>query len=381
MSGIYIHIPFCKKACHYCNFHFSTQTQYLNEFTEALIKEIELQQKYISGKIETLYFGGGTPSLLSNEALQSILNQLRNHFDFDTDFEFTLEANPDDLSSAAAASWLEIGVNRLSIGIQSFQAHSLAWMNRAHSVEQAHQAIQNAQAAGFTNMSADLIYGTPHLSDQDLRQDLQILLDYNIPHISCYALTVEEKTALFSMIQKKNLQDIDTSQQARHFDLIIETLEDAGWEHYEISNFSKPNHRSKHNSNYWNGVPYLGLGPAAHSYNKHSRQWNVANNQLYFQSIKKNTVPFEIESLNSSAQFNEYMMISLRKMEGCSLKIIRNEFGEKYEAHVKSLAATYLQKNQLKQTAIGFALTKEAKFFADGIASDFFWINEPTGSL
>ena len=374
MSGIYIHIPFCKKACHYCNFHFSTQTKYLHEFTAALLIEIELQQKYLSGKIETLYLGGGTPSLLDKVALQTIFNKIKDCFDLSNDLEFTLEANPDDLSASLAADWLEMGVNRLSIGIQSFQLHSLAWMNRAHSVEQAHEAIINAKAAGFNNISADLIYGTPHLSDQDLTQDLQILLAYNIPHLSCYALTVEEKTALHSMIQKKTLQQVDTEQQARQFELIVHTLDKAGWEHYEISNFSKPNCRSKHNSNYWNGIPYLGLGPAAHSYNIHSRQWNVANNQLYFQSIKNKTVPFEIETLDTTTRFNEYMMISLRQMEGCSLKKIKNQFGEKYEVHVKSIAASFDQKKQLEKTEQGYALTKEAKFFADGIASDFFWI-------
>jgi oxygen-independent coproporphyrinogen-3 oxidase len=373
MSGIYIHIPFCKKACHYCNFHFSTQTQYVNEFTEALLKEIELQQKYLTGKIETLYFGGGTPSLLSKEAIGSIYNKIKDSFDLSNELEFTLEANPDDLSATQAQDWLEIGVNRLSIGIQSFQPHSLAWMNRAHSAEQAHQAIINAKSAGFTNMSADLIYGTPHLSDQDLAKDLAILLNYGVPHISCYALTVEEKTALYAMIQKKSLQDIDASHQARQFEYIVQTLNNANWEHYEISNFSTPNFRSKHNSNYWNGVPYLGLGPAAHSFNIHTRQWNVANNQLYFQSIKKNTVPFEIETLDTTTKFNEYMMISLRQLEGFSFTKIKNEFGEKYEAHVKLIAELFEKNKQIQKTAMGYTLTKEAKFFADGIASDFFW--------
>ncbi len=373
MSGIYIHIPFCKKACHYCNFHFSTQTKYIHEFTEALLKEIELQQNYLTGKVETLYFGGGTPSLLSKEALQTIYNKIKDTFDLSSELEFTLEANPDDLSATQAQDWLEIGINRLSIGIQSFQAHSLAWMNRAHNAEQAHQAILNAKTAGFSNMSADLIYGTPHLSDQDLAEDLAILLNYGLPHISCYALTVEEKTALHTMIQKKSMQDVDAAHQARQFEYIVATLNNAGWEHYEISNFSRPNYRSKHNSNYWNGVPYLGLGPSAHSFNMHTRQWNVANNQLYLQSIKNNTIHFEIETLDVATKFNEYMMISLRQMEGFSFTKIKNEFGEKYEAHVRLIATTYEQNKQIQKTEMGYALTKEAKFFADGIASDFFW--------
>jgi oxygen-independent coproporphyrinogen-3 oxidase len=373
MSGIYIHIPFCKKACHYCNFHFSTQTKYINEFTSSLLIEIELQKKYLNGKIETLYFGGGTPSLLSTEAIQTIYHKIKDSFDLSNNLEFTLEANPDDLTASQAQDWLNIGVNRLSIGIQSFQPHSLAWMNRAHSVQQGHQAILNAKKAGFTNMSVDLIYGTPQLSDHDLAEDLEILLSYDIPHISCYALTVEEKTVLYSKIQNKHLQDVDAAQQAKQFEYIMQILANAGWEHYEISNFSKPNCRSKHNSNYWNGVPYLGLGPAAHSFNIHSRQWNVANNQLYFQSIKNNSVPFEMETLDTITQFNEYMMISLRQMEGFSFTKIKNEFGEKYETHVKLIAEPLAKNKQLQKTAMGYTLSKEAKFLADGIASNFFW--------
>ena len=376
MSGIYIHIPFCKKACHYCNFHFSTQTKYIDEFTEALLVEIELQQKYLNGKIETLYFGGGTPSLLSKEAIQSIYTKLKDNFDFAQELEFTLEANPDDLTLEKAEDWLSMGINRLSIGIQSFQPQSLAWMNRAHTTTQAHQSIQNAIAAGFSNISTDLIYGTPHLTDQDLSADLEILLNYGIPHISCYALTVEEKTALYTMIQKKTMKEVDSTQQARQFNLIVDRLEQAGWEHYEISNFSKPNQRSKHNSNYWNSVPYLGLGPAAHSYNGNQRQWNIANNQLYFQSIKNKTIPFEMEHLSTTTQFNEYMMISLRKMEGFSFEKIKNAFGAAYETHAKNIAAHFVQEGKLMETPSGYTLSKEAKFFADGIASDFFWLED-----
>ena len=376
MSGIYIHIPFCKKACHYCNFHFSTQTQYIDEFTAALLSEIELQQKYLSDKIETLYFGGGTPSLLKKEAIQSIYTKLKDNFDFAREIEFTIEANPDDISAQKAEDWLSIGVNRLSIGIQSFQSHSLAWMNRAHTTTQAHQSIQNAKAAGFSNISTDLIYGTPHLTDQDLTADLELLLNYGIPHISCYALTVEEKTALYTMIQKKTMKEVDSTQQARQFNLIVDHLEKAGWEHYEISNFSKPNQRSKHNSNYWNSVPYLGLGPAAHSYNGNQRQWNIANNQLYFQSIKNKTIPFEMEHLSTTTQFNEYMMISLRQMEGFSFEKIKNEFGAVYENHAKTIAVQFAKEGKLIATPGGYTLSKEAKFFADGIASDFFWLED-----
>ena len=376
MAGIYIHIPFCKKACHYCNFHFSTQTEYIQEFTHALVAEIKLQKNYLTAPIETIYFGGGTPSLLKKAELEMIIEALKANFNLVPHFEFTIEANPDDINPVIAADWLALGVNRLSIGIQSFQAASLAWMNRAHSVEQSHAAIKIVQAAGFKDISADLIYGTPHLSDENLMADIATLIQYKVNHISCYALTVEEKTALHSMITKKQIEDIDTTKQARQFEIIVSALTAAGFEHYEISNFAMPGARSKHNSNYWNQVPYLGLGPAAHSFNGYQRQWNIANNSLYFQSIKNKLVPFELENLSLTQKFNEYMMISLRKSEGFSTHYIKDVFGEKYEAYVMSTSPKYIALGQLKPTEKGYTLTKEAKFFADGIASDFFWVNE-----
>ena len=376
MAGIYIHIPFCKKACHYCNFHFSTQTEYIQEFTHALVAEIKLQKNYLTAPIETIYFGGGTPSLLKKAELEMIIEALKANFNLVPHFEFTIEANPDDINPVIAADWLALGVNRLSIGIQSFQAASLAWMNRAHSVEQSHAAIKIVQAAGFKDISADLIYGTPYLSDEDLMADIVTLIQYKVNHISCYALTVEEKTALHSMIAKKEIEAIDSSKQARQFEIIVNALSAAGFEHYEISNFAMPGARSKHNSNYWNQVPYLGLGPAAHSFNGDQRQWNIANNSLYFQSIKNKLVPFELENLSLTQKFNEYMMISLRKSEGFSTHYIKDVFGEKYEAYVMSTSPKYIALGQLKPTEKGYTLTKEAKFFADGIASDFFWVNE-----
>ena len=376
MAGIYIHIPFCKKACHYCNFHFSTQIEYIEEFTHALVAEIKLQKNYLTAPIETIYFGGGTPSLLKKAELEMIIEALKANFNLVPHFEFTIEANPDDINPVIAADWLALGVNRLSIGIQSFQAASLAWMNRAHSVEQSHAAIKIVQAAGFKDISADLIYGTPHLSDENLMADIATLIQYKVNHISCYALTVEEKTALHSMITKKQIEDIDTTKQARQFEIMVEALTAAGFEHYEISNFAMPGARSKHNSNYWSQVPYLGLGPAAHSFNGDQRQWNIANNSLYFQSIKNKLVPFELENLSLTQKFNEYMMISLRKSEGFSTHYIKDVFGEKYEAYVMSTSPKYIALGQLKPTEKGYTLTKEAKFFADGIASDFFWVNE-----
>ena len=375
MAGIYIHIPFCKKACHYCNFHFSTQLKNIDHFTKAIIQEIEIQKNYLSQPIETLYFGGGTPSLLPMDDFHKILDKLRSVYSLDSNIEFTIEANPDDIQPNQVNAWKKAGVNRLSIGIQSFQPAALQWMNRAHTTEQAHEAIRAAQGEGIGNISIDLIYGTPHLTNDDLKADLAMIDQYQIQHLSCYALTVEEKTALHAMIQNKKIDRVHPEQQAAHFEIITKYTEKIGMEHYEISNFSQPGFRSKHNSNYWKGVPYLGLGPSAHSYNKNTRQWNVANNQLYFSTLEKNELPFEIEQLPLATKYNEYMMISLRCMEGFSLEYIFQNFGPEFQAHTLKIMQGFVAKNWLTETSQGFALTKSATFFADGIASDFFGIN------
>jgi oxygen-independent coproporphyrinogen-3 oxidase len=375
MAGIYIHIPFCKSACHYCNFHFSTQTKYIDDFTNALLQEIPLQKDYLQAPIETLYFGGGTPSLLTAQTIEKIVATLQANFTFAPSIEFTIEANPDDITLEKAIAWKAIGINRLSIGIQSFQAHSLAWMNRAHTVEQSHAALSNAQHAGFENISTDLIYGTPHLSDADLLDDIKWLTHYGIPHISCYALTVEEKTALHYLIAKQEMKGIDAEHQARHFEIIVNELTKRNFEHYEISNFAQPGLRSKHNSNYWKGIPYLGLGPSAHSFNKLSRQWNVSNNHLYIQSIALGTLPIEVEKLDLTTQFNEYLMISLRLSDGFSLQYIKDYFGESYVQHTNAIAVQFINTKQLQATAAGYTLSQSARFFADGIASEFFIVN------
>jgi oxygen-independent coproporphyrinogen-3 oxidase len=372
MSGIYIHIPFCRKACHYCNFHFSTQIQHLDAFVDALIKEIALQENYLNSPIETLYFGGGTPSLLQQAHLDKIVNALHKHFNLSDLKEFTLEANPDDISIEKTKYWKTAGVNRLSIGIQSFQQEALNWMNRAHTTKQSFLAIEIAKAAGLHNISTDLIYGTPHLSDEALLKDIEILNEYQVPHISCYALTVEEKTALHSLIQKKKIENVDTEKQARHFELVVDTLSKNGYAHYEISNFAKPGHRSKHNTNYWKGIPYLGLGPSAHSYNMSTRQWNISNNQLYIQSIQEGNVPFEIEVLEEATRYNEFMMISLRLLEGVDMEKVNAVFGAAYFKHTQKIMEALQKEGKLIYTDKGFAIAKQARFLADGIASAFF---------
>ncbi len=372
MAGIYLHIPFCKKACHYCNFHFSTQTAAIQSFVEAIIHEMSLQNEYLTEPIETIYFGGGTPSLLNPSQLKSILSALYKHFEIAPKIECTLEANPDDIDSNNLNEWKEAGINRLSIGIQSFQGEALSWMNRAHTVEQSHAAIELAQAAGLDNISIDLIYGTPTLSEEALLTDLDWIEKYKIKHVSCYALTVEDKTALKKLIEKAQLEDVDPEKQAAHFELLTARLNKMGMEHYEISNFAIPGYRSQHNSNYWSGKSYLGLGPSAHSFNGVSRQWNIANNALYIQSLKNGQLNFEIEYLSDANRYNEYIMTSLRRIEGFDLKLIEQKFGSAYLEHTKQSLDSFKSKDYFQQNDNHIALKNTAKFLADGIASEFF---------
>ncbi len=376
MAGIYIHIPFCRQACHYCNFHFSTSLRYKNDFLAALLKEIELQSanNYLENRvIETIYFGGGTPSLLSNEEVKSILNKLQEQFVVSPGAEITLEANPDDVTDEKLAGWKASGINRLSIGIQSLFDEDLQWMNRAHTANDARQVIQKARNAGFDNFTVDLIYGTPGLTDDKWKQNMDWVLQQNITHLSCYALTVEEKTPLDKQIRLHQKVDIDPEQQSRQFLLLMQTMKQAGFEHYEISNFAKPGHRSKHNSSYWHGTHYLGLGPSAHSFNGNSRQWNVANNQQYIQSLQQNIILFEKEELTTVQQLNEYIMTSLRLMEGCDLNSIKEKFGEEKAAQLEAESIAFVNKNWLMEANNHLILTGEGKLFADRIAAELFF--------
>ena len=380
MSGIYLHIPFCKKACHYCNFHFSTQTTHIQAFVDALIQEIQVQKAYLNEPIQTIYFGGGTPSLLSETQLKLILDAIYFHYDVAASIECTLEANPDDMSPGNVAAWKQLGFNRLSIGIQSFQSPALTWMNRAHSVEQSHAAIEMAKNAGINNLSIDLIYGTPTLSDEALMADLDWIEKYQINHVSCYALTVEDKTALKKLIEQAKIEDVNPEKQASHFEIVSARLKAMGMEHYEISNFAKPGFRSQHNSNYWSGKTYLGLGPSAHSFNTISRQWNIANNALYIQSLSNAQLNFEIEYLSDADRYNEYMMTSLRRIEGFDLGLIQAKFGDRYYQHSTEILEAMRPKNFFQQNGNCYTLNAKAKFLADGIAADFFILESAQSS-
>lgn len=372
MAGIYLHIPFCKKACHYCNFHFSTAVQQMPAMIEAIKTEARLQQSYLTEKVNTIYFGGGTPSLLPGDAISSLLDCLRKTFDVAADAEITLEANPDDIVAGKPGAWKTAGVNRLSIGIQSFFEQDLRWMNRAHDATQAVNAVQYARDAGFSNITIDLIYGTPGLSDENWAANINTAITLGIPHLSCYALTVEPKTALDKMIRTNKTAAVDAEQQARHFALLTSTLANAGFEQYEISNFAKPGFRSRHNSSYWQGAHYLGLGPAAHSFNGSSRQWNISNNSLYIQSIERGTVPFEKEILTPAQQLNEYIMTSLRTVEGLDLHRVAVNWGDSKARYLAEASRKHLTGGYLFQNGDVLQLTASGKFLADGIAADLF---------
>ena len=374
MAGIYIHIPFCRQACHYCNFHFSTSLQLKNDFITALLGEIALQKSYLKDEeVKTIYFGGGTPSILSTEELKKILKAVYSTYQIGPSPEITLEANPDDINADKLNQWKEIGINRFSIGIQSFFDEDLQWMNRVHTATEAEQCIKQVREAGFENFSIDLIYGGPTLTDEHWRQNIEKVIAINIPHISCYALTVEPKTALDKMIQQKKKEAVDAEKQAKHFLLLMEALRKEGYEHYEISNFAKPGFRSKHNSSYWLGNNYLGLGPSAHSFNGKSRQWNIANNALYIQSLKTNELNFEKEELTITQRLNEYIMVSLRTMEGLDLNYVKEKFGEAFSNKLHSSAISNKYNSKLLTLNSKLTLTDEGKLFADGIAADLFF--------
>ncbi len=342
---------------------------------KALKKEIGLSYNFISNKketIDTVYFGGGTPSLLHKRDIDELLSAVKNSYSINSSAEVTLEANPDDITLEKLNDWKDAGINRLSIGIQSFKEADLKWMNRAHNAQEGLICIKLAAECGFSNFSIDLIYGTPGLTDEEWRDNVKKIIALEVPHIACYALTVEPGTALQKMILLNKKTDVDTDDQARQFLLLMKWMRDAGYEHYEISNFAKPGFRSGHNSSYWKGNSYIGIGPSAHSYNGTARKWNVSNNALYVQSIKNNLIPFEEEILTESQRLNEYIMTSLRTMEGLDLGIVQDKFSKMERNRIEYKISDYFGKGLMLRNEQNLILTDEGKLFADGIASDLF---------
>lgn len=372
MAGIYLHIPFCKQACHYCNFHFSTSLKLKNDFVRALLLEMEQRKDYLNGQsINTIYFGGGTPSLLSKDELNTILDALHQHFSINADAEITLEANPDDLSLEGIQNLKSCGVNRLSIGVQSFEDGGLQWMNRAHNARQAVQSMQWAQEAGISNLTIDLIYGVPGLSNAAWKANIKKAIELGVPHISAYSLTVEPKTALENMIKQGKKQPVNEEQAAGQFEILMDELQANGYEHYEISNFSLLDRYSKHNSNYWKNIPYLGLGPSAHSYNGQSRRWNVAHNMHYIKSVENGAADHEEEILTTPQKINEYLMTSLRTIWGCDWDVIRS-FNENMAQRLMRDLEAGVAANKLKRQDETYYLTRKGKLIADRVIGDLF---------
>lgn len=373
MAGIYLHIPFCKKACHYCDFHFSTSPQYKDQMLTALSQEITLRKNYLAGEqIETIYLGGGTPSLLSADEIQVLIGGITDLFEVSPTAEITLEANPDDLNPQKIRELRQTLINRFSIGVQSFFEEDLKWMNRAHTAGEAQNSIKRVQDAGFENITADLIYGYPLLSKPKWEHNIQQLIELHIPHISSYSMTVEPATALSAFIKKGDQKPMDEGQSAAQFYILMEQLTEAGFEHYEISNFSKPGLHSKHNSNYWEGVSYLGIGPSAHSFNGESRQWNISNNSNYIDQIGLKKIPAEIEILSTENRINEYIMTSLRTSKGMNLNRINERFGSDYSNEVRDSLEPFIDKNWITIKDQIVILTTDGKLFADYIASELF---------
>jgi oxygen-independent coproporphyrinogen-3 oxidase len=376
MSGIYLHIPFCKKACHYCNFHFSTSLRLKDDLVSALCREIELRREYLGSKVlSSIYFGGGTPSILEKMDLKRIFDTLSENYYWNDHTEITLEANPDDLTLTKIKDLKQLGVNRLSIGIQSFFDSDLQWMNRAHTSDEAINSIRHAQDVGITNLTVDLIYGSPYTTHDMWHANIDKVLSMGIQHVSAYCLTVEEKTALHHMIKKGSFQTPDQDHANEQYAYLIDTLTKNGFEHYEISNFAKPAYRAIHNTSYWQGAKYIGIGPSAHSFDGRTRSWNLANNKKYIDTIAAGKLPMETELLTPAMLYNEYVMTGLRTSWGIDLphiQAIHLDFGLYFEKNITK----HLERRLVTAHEGQYILTHEGKFFADQIAMDLFWVED-----
>jgi oxygen-independent coproporphyrinogen-3 oxidase len=375
MSGIYIHIPFCKQACFYCDFHFSTSLKKKDDMIAALVKEIEIRKEELQNTvIETIYFGGGTPSVLSVNEIQQLIDAVYQNHTVEEHPEITLEANPDDLSEAKIIELSKSPINRLSIGIQSFFEKDLKLMNRAHNSEEAKESLSLATQY-FDNISVDLIYGIPDCTNEEWKKNIKTALSFGVPHISSYALTVEPKTALADFIKKGIIKNVDDEKAQEQFNILIEELTNANFVHYETSNFGKENFFSRNNSSYWLGKSYLGIGPSAHSFDGKQRSWNLRNNTKYIKSIQQNQLPIERETLSTTDRYNEYVMTGLRTIWGISLQKISNDFGEKYVMYLESQAKKHIEQELLYIENQVIKTTQKGKFLSDGITSDLFMLN------
>ena len=373
MAGIYLHIPFCKQACNYCDFHFSTSLKMKASFVDALLTEIELRKSVFDQQtINSIYFGGGTPSLLSEEDLTRIFETLFTSFRVSPLAEITLEANPDDLSPEKIKVLKNTPINRLSIGVQSFRDEDLRFMKRAHNAKEALSSIKSCKQAGFTNLTIDLIYGTPGMDTSAWLENLNIAFDLDIPHISSYALTVEPNTELHHQILHQKVSNVDENQSAAQFEILTSQMKRNGYEQYEISSFCKPGAYSKHNSSYWKKDMYLGLGPSAHSFYDNKRLWNVSNNTKYVKSLAQNLLPLQEEVLSLEDRYNEYVMTSLRTKWGCSIAEIENNFSSELAVYFRNEIELYVSTENVLVKKEVYYLSEKGKLLADKIASDLF---------
>ena len=374
MSNLYFHYPFCKQACHYCNFHFSTNSKNKDTLWETMKKELVLRSKEISEPIESIYFGGGSPSLLNPKAIEDLIKLIKLHFKLEDHLEVTLEVNPDDVTADYLSGLKKAGINRLSLGVQSFIDKDLVLMNRAHNNSQSLNALEIISKT-FTNYSLDLIYGMPYSSLAEWEENLKTALGFNPPHISAYALTVEEKTALYHNVKKGKVVLLPEEAVEKQYQLMVQKLESLGYINYEFSNFGKPEFFSRNNQNYWQGKSYVGIGPAAHSFDgKNIRKWNVSNNQLYINSIKEGKLPFKEEQLTLKDRYNEYLMTGLRTTHGISLLHVQETFGDRYGMYLEEQAARHLSENFFFWDGDHLKVSAKAKFLTDGLASDLFMV-------
>lgn len=377
MAGIYIHIPFCKTRCVYCDFYSTTQSEQKDRYINALCRELELRKEYLNGeKIETIYFGGGTPSQLAPTDFQKVFDTIYKVYGTDSCKEITLEANPDDLRPAYLQALSQLPFNRISIGIQTFNDNTLKLLNRRHSAQQAIQAVADCRKAGFKNISIDLMYGLPGETKQTWKEDLQKAISLDVEHISAYHLIYEEGTRLYDMLQKHKVEEVDEDSSVDFFAMMIEELTKAGYVHYEISNFCRPGRLSQHNSSYWTGKKYLGCGPSAHSYNGIERQWNISSLKDYMQSIGQGIIPAEIEELDLYTRYNDFIITSLRTMWGLPLQRLKEQFGEKLYSYCLKNAQIYIDCGKLIMKDNNLTLSKDGIFVSDGIMSDLLWVEE-----
>lgn len=377
MAGIYLHIPFCKTRCIYCDFYSTTHSELKTSYVKALCRELEMRKEYLKGKpIETIYFGGGTPSQLEEDDFQLIFNTIRTHYDIDNCKEITLEANPDDLSNDYLQMLASFPFNRISMGIQTFNESTLKLLKRRHSASQAIEAIMRSREAGFKNISIDLIYGLPGETAGQWEHDIQQAIDLQPEHISAYHLIYEEGTPIYTMLQQHQVQEVDEESSVNFFSILMDRLKAAGYEHYEISNFCQPGKYSRHNTSYWKGIPYLGCGPSAHSFNGHTREWNVASISDYIEGIDKEERRFETEVRDKATAYNELIITSIRTMWGIPLNKLEQEYGPEFLNYCRKMAVPYVISGKLSERDNTLRLTREGIFISDSIMRDLLFVEE-----